>query len=319
MLSLQQTTLFESANPFDLAFKPGAITVVLGANRSGKTNLCRLIAGLPSEASGKVAYQQECLDVLPPGERGVGMVYQAFVNYPNFTVAQNIASPIERTTTGAQQAEQVAQMAATLQIDEFLDRYPHELSGGQQQRVAIARAMISRPRILLLDEPLVNLDFKLREALSEELRSLLSGSETTVLYTSTDPRDVFALADEVVLLDQGDLIQSGTPLSVYSNPDSLVAMDLMSDPGVNLSHAEQDLVTAVRPEHLRIGYAEDAKNYKMRVSTFETNGDESFIHGEVEGEHWVLRQNGMHRVALDEEIDVHLPSAEVRQFSAASS
>ena len=277
MLTLQQTKLFATADACDLAFKPGAITVVLGANRSGKTNLCRLIAGLPSDASGHVQYQSASLDGVAPGSRGVGMVYQAFVNYPNFTVAQNIASPIEKTTSPQERTGVVQEMAAKLQIEDFLERYPHELSGGQQQRVAIARAMISRPRILLLDEPLVNLDFKLREALSEELRGLLSGSDTTVLYTSTDPRDVFALADEVVLLDEGNLVQNGTPLSVYSNPESLVAMDLMSDPGVNLDRSQADMVTAVRPEHLRIGYAADASNYKMQVSTFETNGDESFI------------------------------------------
>ena len=262
-------------------------------------------------------YESELATIaqLPPNSC-VGMVYQAFINYPNLNVAQNIASPLLGKAQGAAVTDQVGAVAARLQIDGLLARYPHELSGGQQQRVAIARALVAQPRVLLLDEPLVNLDFKLREALQEELRDILATSNTTVVYTSTDPKEVFALADEVILLDQGDLVQAGPPLQVYRHPDSLRAMDLMSDPGVNQLKQDNALL-AIRPEHLRLGIDPTAANFKMQVASFETNGDESFVHGQVRGQPWVLRQPGMHRVSPDSEIDVHAPEDEIRVFAGA--
>ena len=314
MLSIDHVQLFPDTTPFAHAFPAGAITVVLGANRSGKTNLCRLIAGLPSLAQGKVRFGDESLDGVRPGERGVGMVYQAFVNYPNLTVAQNIASPLHDKLPTNQIQSEVTLTASKLQIDGLLDRYPHELSGGQQQRVAIARALIGKPRVLLLDEPLVNLDFKLREALQEELRDILARTETTVVYTSTDPKEVFALADEVLLLDEGENLQAGSPLQVYGQPESLAAMNLMSDPGTNQLE-QADGIIALRPEHLRLGKQDGARNFQMQVLSYETNGDESFIHGLVQGQRWVLRQPGMHRVELDTLVDIHIPTAELRHFN----
>ena len=316
MLTIHQVQLFPATPTFSHEFKAGAITVVLGANRSGKTNLCRLIAGLPSEARGEVRFNTQAMHDTAPGDRGVGMVYQAFVNYPNLTVAQNIASPMGGNLANHELAGLVETTARKLQIQDLLNRYPHELSGGQQQRVAIARALIRKPRVLLLDEPLVNLDFKLREALQEELRDILATTDTTVIYTSTDPKEVFALADEVLLLDSGEALQAGNPLQVYSQPDSLSAMDLMSDPGVN-QLPESDGILALRPEHLRLGQQAGASNYRMQVVSYETNGDESFIHGVVHNQRWVIRQPGMHRVALDAEIDVHIPTAELRRFGTS--
>ena len=318
-LSVHQARLFEHSTPFDHRFPAGTITVVLGANRAGKTNLCRLIAGLPSEAVVDVASDSTSWGGLSPAARQVGMVYQAFINYPNLTVRENISSPLSGRSKSldVQDIEQrVLEVAGKLQIEDLLQRYPHELSGGQQQRVAIARALAAQPSVLLLDEPLVNLDFKLREALQDELRDILIETGTTVIYTSTDPREVFALADQVLLLSNGSLVQAGPPLEVYSIPVSFAAMDLLSDPGANQLPHERG-VMALRPEHLRLGPASGATHFKLRVASFETNGDESFIHGDVQGAPWVLRQPGMHRVELDTEIEVHAPTEEIRYFPAS--
>jgi len=292
-----------TSEAFEQCFRPGEITVVLGANQSGKTDLCRLIAGLNTQARGEVQLHGQRLTHLPTRQRPVSMVYQAFVNYPNLTVAQNIASPMQaQRLSEAEITRQVADLAARLSIETLLERYPHELSGGQQQRLAIARALAKQADVLLLDEPLVNLDFKLREALELDLRALLHASATVVIYTSSDPRDAFNLADQVMLLDDGGKVQAGTPMDVYRQPLSARAMELMAEPGVNLFHDEGALC-ALRPEHLRVlsdgepdltaSATSDELQFQMHVTAFETNGDESFIHGRVREHEWVVRCGGM--------------------------
>ena len=316
MLSLTQTKLNPSASIFDHEFNGGEITVALGANNSGKTNLCRLIAGLDSKAEGNVEWNG--------ARRGdgnnfsVALVYQAFINYPNFTVAQNIASGVQQKDKQQVQSR-VADIAGKLQIDAFLDRYPNELSGGQQQRLAIGRALAREADVLLLDEPLVNLDFKLREALQIELRQLLRDTKTTVIYTSTDPKDAFALGDEVLLLDNGNKVQHGPPLELYQSPTSLQAMDLLSEPGVNWIH-QDDVVLGIRPEHLQLDDHQEPNKqvFDFLIGGLETSGDETFLHGQVAGETWVVRTLGMLDTTLfkvGQTIAVSAYESDIRSFS----
>ena len=204
---------------FDHDFLPGGMTVVLGRNQAGKTNLCRLIAGLSTQAVGELLLNNESLDKLSPQKRSVAVVFQAFVNYPNWSVAQNIASPMVAAGRDKVYTQsRVVELAEKLGLGELLQRMPNELSGGQQQRLAIARALAKEAQVLLLDEPLVNLDYKLREALALELRSLLDDSDTTVIYTTTDPKDAFTLGDDLLLLNGGSKLQAGArflgPLSL---------------------------------------------------------------------------------------------------------
>lgn len=309
----------ESQAEFDHQFAPGQITVVLGANQSGKTNLCRLVAGQNSRARGQVLLDGIDLKTVDPRKRPVSMVYQAFVNYPNLTVAQNIASPLlARRGQGMMDKKTVAarvdELAHKLQIHSLLSRLPHELSGGQQQRLAIARALAKQAPVLLLDEPLVNLDFKLREALEIELRELLRETNTIVIYTSSDPRDAFTLGDEVLLLAAGEKLQAGAPLDVYLRPQSLAAMQLMADPGVN-KFERDSRICALRPEHLRtVTDTGIDMTFDMQVSAFETNGSESFVHGEVEGAQWVMRCDGMLRVTPGQHLKVGASASDVVQF-----
>ena len=353
MLSLTDVVLQPGAHPFSQNFAAGEITVVLGANRSGKTNLCRLIAGLPTQAQGVIVLAGQDISKLPSSQRGVAMVYQEFVNYPNLTVAQNIASPlIARKFDKDVMQQRVAELAGVLGLELLLERLPAELSGGQQQRLAIARAMAKEAQVLLLDEPLVNLDFKLRESLEVELRDLLRRSNTAVIYTSSDPRDAFALGDQVLLMDRGHLLQSGATLAVYNTPASFTAMDLLSDPGVN-KFREDGKVKALRPEHLTMsiggmGAASDPEvasvNFEMRVTAYETSGDESFLHGRVsfvptsdtspnsqstksphaapgsgrslgQDDQWVVRQRGMPDVVVGDVVDLCARQADVRVFN----
>jgi len=301
---------------FSHCFVAGEICVVLGANQSGKTNLCRLIAGLNTRASGKVSLNGNSLEELSPRTRPVSMVYQAFVNYPNLTVFDNIASPLRAQKTDTKiVSEKVAEFAEKLRIQELLHRLPSELSGGQQQRVAIARALAQEAQVLLLDEPLVNLDFKLREALEVELRELLRASNTIVIYTSSDPRDAFTLGDQLLLLEKGQKIQSGLSLEVYESPCSLAAMALLADPDINRFYRDGTLC-ALRPEHLELSASahEPSVSFSMQVTAYETNGDESFVHGEVEGIDWVVRSRGMLPVEPGQSLQIHAAIRDVVTF-----
>ncbi|MEM7079972.1 MAG: ABC transporter ATP-binding protein [Pseudomonadota bacterium] len=316
MLQLTNVRLFNRALPtFEHSFAPGRIHVVLGTNQAGKTNLCRLIAGLPCSASGDITFDGTPLPA-PRARRGTAaMVYQAFVNYPNLTVAQNIASPLRAQKLSTAQAEaRVANLAATLHIDDLLDRLPHELSGGQQQRVAIARALAKRARVLLLDEPLVNLDFKLREALQRELRALLEDQATTVIYTSTDTRDAFSLADELLLLQDGTKLQSGALEDVYAKPQSSAAMALLSDAPLNVLERDGSK-HFIRPEHVYLRPPTAPQiSFDMFVRNYVTNGNTTYIQGEVENHTWVMRHPGVWSGSDNSNVKVSVDTQDLRRF-----
>ena len=290
-----------------------------GCNRSGKTRLCRLIAGLEAPPRGAILLDGADITRLPPARRSVALVYQAFVNYPNLTVFENIASPlVAQRVPKPRVQERVAEIAGRLQLSALLERRPAELSGGQQQRVAIGRALAKSARVLLLDEPLVNLDYKLREALELELREMLHAEGLVVVYTTSDPRDAFNLADQVVLLDDHRFVQCGSPLEVYEHPVSLAAADLMSEPGINALPGEGGRL-AVRPEHLSVeAPAVPSVAFQLDVLSVETNGSETYLHGAVGGEHWVAKLKGLHRVAAGQTLRLHAPREAVLEFAGAA-
>lgn len=326
-LYLEELRLGPGCMPFDHHFKAGEITVVLGGNNSGKTDLCRFVAGLAGYATahGMVLNGTDLLGV-KTGQRSVGYVYQAFVNYPNLTVAENIASPmVARGLVKGERTQQVEAIATQLRLADLLQRYPHELSGGQQQRVAIARALAKQAQVLLLDEPLVNLDFKLREALELELREILQQNNVVVIYTSSDQRDAYTLADEVLLMQAGSKLACGKPLELYQRPGKLAVMELMSDPQVN-TWTQNDCLYALRPEHLRlIGDAEDAELvFELEVQGVETDGRQSLLFGRrqwdsEEAEHnvedtWVIRSEGISAIQVGSKIRVGARSTDVVEF-----
>lgn len=326
MLQLSQIQLAPGAAAFDHTFAAGALTVVLGRNRSGKTNLCRLVAGLTCSAKGEVTLDGQCITQLGPQSRSVAVVFQAFVNYPNWTVAENIASPMRaRGVAWRDREARAKQLAEVLGLEQFLQRLPHELSGGQQQRLAIARAMAKQAQILVLDEPLVNLDYKLRESLVLELRGVLQQAGTAVIYTSTDPKDAFALGDELVLLDGHAKLQAGRPLEVYQYPQNFAAANLMSDPYVNAFTTPATLVAAarraaVRPEHVYLADSApcaDVIEFAMDVQGLETSGDETFIHGSVDGNSWVIRRPGIVNVSVGQRLPVVVRKGDIMRFGVA--
>ena len=227
--------------PMSLALVPGAINVLLGTTRAGKTTLMRVMAGLDKPTAGKVVADGVDVTGVPVSRRNLAMVYQQFINYPAFSVYDNMASPLRlRKEPEAQIRGKVLALAERLHITPYLERRPGELSGGQQQRTALGRALIKDASLLLLDEPLVNLDYKLREELRRELTELFSSGSTTVVYATTEPLEALQLGGHVAVLHEGRLLQQGRTLDVFNAPNSIAVARTFSDPPINLIEAQLD-------------------------------------------------------------------------------
>jgi glycerol transport system ATP-binding protein len=218
-----------------LSFEPGSFNVLLGRTLAGKTSLMRLMAGLDRPSSGRVLMNGADVTGMPVRQRNVSMVYQQFINYPTLTVFENIASPLRQAGVAKEQiVEKVEATARMLRIDKLLSRYPLELSGGQQQRTAMARALVKDASLILFDEPLVNLDYKLREELRQEMRELFQARHTIAIYATTEPNEALALGGTTTILHEGRVVQSGKTAEVYHRPQQMLAAELFSEPAINL-------------------------------------------------------------------------------------
>ena len=221
-------------------FQPGKIYMLIGRTTSGKTSLMRTIAGLIEPTDGEIYLGEERLDEVPIWERGIAMVYQQFINYPHRSVLNNVEFPLLRA--GISKADAKAQALAMLEkvgLSEFKDRKPSQLSGGQQQRVAIARALVRNTRVILLDEPLMNLDYKLREQLREEFRVLFkTTADSVTIYATTEPSEALFLGDELLVMHEGRVIQHGKPAHVFENPSTIDVAQIVNDPPMSILDGE---------------------------------------------------------------------------------
>ncbi|WP_323011394.1 ABC transporter ATP-binding protein [Castellaniella sp.] len=224
-------------HPLDLTLRESAVTVLLGVTRAGKTSLMRVMAGLDTPTAGRVLVDGHDVTGVPVRDRNIAMVYQQFINYPSMTVFDNIASPLRLRGQNDIQSR-VGEIARTLHIEEFLGRLPAELSGGQQQRVALARALAKDAPLMLLDEPLVNLDYKLREDLREELSLMFAQGRSSVVYATTEPGEALLLGGYTAVLDQGELLQYGPTIDVFRRPVSMRVARAFSDPPMNFLSAQ---------------------------------------------------------------------------------
>ncbi|RZI43587.1 ABC transporter ATP-binding protein [Herbaspirillum sp. HC18] len=287
-------------HPLSLSLVPGTINVLLGTTRAGKTSLMRLMAGLDRPTEGRVLADGKDVTGVSVRERDLAMVYQQFINYPSFTVFDNIASPLRiKGVPESEVKKRVAAMAERLHISPFLQRYPAELSGGQQQRTAMARALIKEAGLLLLDEPLVNLDYKLREELRNELTELFSEGKTTVVYATTEPLEALQLGGHIAVLHEGRLLQDGETLDVFNAPNSIQSARTFSDPPINLMHARLD----------EDGFAELGSGLSLRLT--ERQMQKAAGHKEVV---LGLRAHSLHLVARhpdDVAIDAEVELAEI--------
>jgi iron(III) transport system ATP-binding protein len=219
-----------AVKPLDLAIAPGTLTTLLGPSGCGKTTLLRLIAGLEQPSEGRLFIGGEDVTALPPGERNVSMVFQSYALFPHMTVAENVGYGL--VSGGMAKRNAQARAAATLDLvglGGLGGRFPYELSGGQQQRVALARALVLEPRVLLFDEPLSNLDARLRRQMREEIRGLQRKLGVTVVYVTHDQSEALAVSDRIVVMRDAEIAQAGAPRDLYERPENVFVATFMGE------------------------------------------------------------------------------------------
>ncbi|BEP49583.1 ABC transporter ATP-binding protein [Variovorax paradoxus] len=329
-----QTWLYEQS----IAPQSGAVTVLLGATQAGKTSLMRLMAGLDTPSTGRVLVDGKDVTGMPVRERNVAMVYQQFINYPSLTVADNIASPLKLRGEANIEAR-VKALADKLHIGMFLDRLPAELSGGQQQRVALARALAKNAPLMLLDEPLVNLDYKLREGLREELTQLFATGDSTVIYATTEPGEALLLGGYTAVMDEGELLQYGPTAEVFHAPQSLRVARAFSDPPMNLlagtatpgrvqlaggpvlalavpESVSGAVTVGLRASALNVDAGEGDIALPGKVELAEISGSDTFVHVETAVGELVAQLTGVHRFELGTAITLYFSASQAYVFDA---
>jgi glycerol transport system ATP-binding protein len=317
----------------DLEFETGSRNVLLGRTLAGKTTLLRIMAGLDRPTSGTIIVDGQDMTGISVRKRSVAMVYQQFINYPSLTVYKNIASPLKIAGVSKKEIDRrVRETAEILHLEEMLDRLPAELSGGQQQRTAIARALVKDSQLLLLDEPLVNLDYKLREELRTELQDIFKKRSAIVVYTTTEPSEALMLGGNVVILDEGQVMQTGPTPKVYQQPGTIRAAEVFSDPPINKIDGVITQEGAVMGEDInvpKIGHFADVEDgsycFAFRsnhlglsrreksdiaitgtVELSEINGSETFIYVHHRKTPFVVQQQGIHSFSIGNEINVFI-------------
>jgi len=336
MLELRNITRHQGEEVFlddiSLCMQRGDLNILLGPTLSGKTSLMRIMAGLDKPDNGELLFDGESVLGMAVQKRNVAMVYQQFINYPSLTVFENIASPLRVARVDKKQIDrQVAEVAELLQLTQMLDRTPDTLSGGQQQRVALARALIKKADLVLLDEPLANLDYKLREELRAELPALFAAMGAVLVYATTEPTEALVLGGNTVCLHEGRVEQFGPTLDLYRTPASQRSAKIFSDPPLNSAKVEcvkgqlafassqqhlgvnveqipdGNYTLAVRPHHLsREREAIDDIEVTGSVSVTELTGSETFVHFSMENNSWVALLHDVQDFAVASAVKFYL-------------
>ncbi|WP_142780891.1 ABC transporter ATP-binding protein [Agrobacterium sp. T29] len=330
-------------HPTDLTLQRGSLNVLLGPTLSGKTTLMRLMAGLDKPSAGSIFFNGEDVTGWPVQKRNVAMVYQQFINYPALSVYENIASPMR--VAGKDQAtidREVRKAAELLKLTPYLDRTPLNLSGGQQQRTALARAIVKNANLVLLDEPLANLDYKLREELREELPRIFAESGAIFVYATTEPSEALLLGGNTATLNEGRVTQFSRTIEVYRRPVDIVTAEIFADPPLNtievvkagaaFTRADQAVIAvpahlaavpdgpltiAFQPHHLFPQVKGEARqSIRARTLISEIAGSESFVHVEFSGRRWVMLAHGIHDIEPDRDIELFLDTKHLMAFDA---
>ncbi|RVT83409.1 ABC transporter ATP-binding protein [Rhodobacteraceae bacterium CCMM004] len=331
-------------HPTDLTLENGTMNVLLGPTLSGKTSLMRLMAGLDAPTSGRVWWQGEDVTGQRVQDRGVAMVYQQFINYPSMTVWDNIASPMKLMGKSRAEIDAAVRKAADLmQLTPMLDRKPLELSGGQQQRCALARALVKDAGLVLLDEPLANLDYKLREELRAEIPRIFEEAGSIFVYATTEPEEALLLGGNTATLWEGRVTQFGPTPQVYRTPVDATTARVFSDPPMNFLDVRKEggrllfgdgqsiaalgklaelrdgpYTAGFRPNHLEIDRpAGEVMTFTATLSVTEITGSETFVHLDHHGARWVGLVHGVRDLRLGAPIEVYLDPAHVYVFSDA--
>ena len=323
----------------DLVLQPGSMNVLLGPTLAGKTSLMRLMAGLDRPTEGRVVWQGTDVTDQRVQDRKVAMVYQQFINYPSMSVRDNIASPLRLMGVKRDEiARRVAETAEMMRLTPMLDRRPLELSGGQQQRCALARALVKGAGLVLLDEPLANLDYKLREELRAEIPRIFAESGAIFVYATTEPEEALLLGGNTATLWEGRVTQFGPTPRVYRAPLDATTARVFSDPPMNFKTVrvaggqasldgaswpvalpDGDYRAGFRPAHLSLREAPGAIPLQTTLDVTEITGAKTFLHLRHGEDRWVGLVDGVHRPEHGTPLTLWLDPAYVYLFGADGS
>jgi len=328
--------------PTDLTLERGTMNVLLGPTLSGKTTLMRIMAGLDVPATGRIHWEGRDVTGMRVQDRKVAMVYQQFINYPSMSVYDNIASPMKLLGISRKEIDRrVRETAELMQLTPMLERKPLELSGGQQQRCALARALVKDAGLVLLDEPLANLDYKLREELRAEIPKIFEQSGAVFVYATTEPEEALLLGGNVATMWEGRITQFGPTPQVYRTPKDAKTARVFSDPPMNftrvvkagnqISFGEGQIAPAIgalaalddgtytagfRPDHLHLSaQGSDGLHFRCTLRVTEITGSETFVHLDHSGDRWVGLMHGVHHLEFGSEIEVWLDAAHIYVFA----
>ncbi len=323
----------------NINIEDGKFFVILGPSGSGKTTTLRMIAGLEKPSSGRIYIGEKDVTELPPKERNIAMVFQNYALYPHLTVYENMAFALKLKKKGLRRIytkeeidERVRHAAELLHIEDQLDKKPSQLSGGQRQRVALGRAIVRNPNVFLFDEPLSNLDAKLRAEMRVELKKLHQSLKTTMVYVTHDQLEAMTLGDEIMLLNRGKVMQIGDPMTLYNHPKNIFVAKFIGSPEMNLfdctldngfldmgdfklkvdpetmekikDYEGKELIFGIRPEYIMDSLFTKGEKVHAKVVVVEPLGSEIFVHLKI-GEREVLsRMPPVVKVSPGQEIDV---------------
>lgn len=332
-------------NNLSLEIGDGEFVVLLGPSGCGKSTTLRMIAGLEQPGAGNISIDGQHVNDLPPQRRDIAMVFQSYALYPHLTVAQNIAYPLRvRKLAAAEIQTQVSETAALLEIESLLERRPRDLSGGERQRVALARAIVRHPRAFLMDEPLSNLDAKLRLQMRGELKRLQQTLGTTTVYVTHDQAEAMTLGNRVAVMNKGKLQQFDTPLEIYNRPANKFVAEFVGSPGMNFINGRIDLsqrtfirddlklslndelleqataaqldtcTLGIRPQNVRVSNAQIDHWMPATVYVTELMGSETFVIVEANSQRIIARAPGDFRADTGSAVWIDLDLAKAHLF-----
>ena len=328
----------------DFTVEDGEFAVIVGPSGCGKSTLLRMIAGLEDISSGELCIDGEVANQISPDKRGIAMVFQSYALYPHMTVAENIGFALTLKKADKEEiATRVKEAAHMLQLENLLDRKPAELSGGQRQRVAIGRAIVKRPKVILFDEPLSNLDAKLRVQMRAELQRLHKEFGSTIVYVTHDQVEAMTMAEKIIVLNQGVISQMGKPMDLYKTPENTFVAEFIGVPKMNLISGNVDETNesifvcdnglrvslgqsfpisdtpqqlGIRPEHIEISAGEGEFQYQIRI--VERLGIETYLHLQRDQEEvLIVRLEGDHDLEVGNALNLHFPEEMCCVFDSA--
>ncbi|MCM2446283.1 sn-glycerol-3-phosphate import ATP-binding protein UgpC [Rahnella sp. CG8] len=331
-------------HPLDVTVNEGEFMVIVGPSGCGKSTLLRMVAGLERVSAGDIYIDGKRVTDEEPKDRGIAMVFQNYALYPHMSVEENMAYGLKIRGMAKEQIRQrVLEAARSLELDHLLSRRPRELSGGQRQRVAMGRAIVREPAVFLFDEPLSNLDARLRVQMRLELQQLHRRLKTTSLYVTHDQVEAMTLAQRVMVMNKGIVEQIGTPVEIYERPTSQFVASFIGAPAMNLlagqidsdgthfnlnaSHAlalgvsktklaNRQVVLGIRPEHIKICSHEQGGSIPLLVETLEMLGADNLVHGRIGEARLVVRLPYSERPQTGSTLWLHLPSDALHFFDA---